>query len=63
MVIDLSNMNYVLVEPANVTTASGEGFPLKDADEAAGDHRLDALGGSRATLASDVFCCVAAVNT
>lgn len=56
-------ITYVLVKPANLTAAAGEGFLLKDVDESAGDHRLEARDGSRAILASDVFACVAAVDT
>lgn len=46
MVIDLSKMNRVTVDPENMTIAAEGGCLWKDVDEAAGDYGLAAVGGT-----------------
>ncbi|KAL8804468.1 MAG: hypothetical protein Q9223_000898 [Gallowayella weberi] len=46
IVIDLSKMNRVTVDPDNMTIAAEGGCLWKDVDEAAGDYGLAAVGGT-----------------
>ena len=46
IVVDLSKMNAVTVDPANMTVTAQGGCLWKDVDEAAGDYGLAAVGGT-----------------
>lgn len=46
IVVDLSKMNRVTVDPSNMTVSAEGGCLWKDVDEAAGDYGLAAVGGT-----------------